>query len=299
VLPYGCWVCEDGREVLFNRFYEPIWQRRGGNAEPADCHERVGHARQSWFYTDADCEKAKRTKAIAGLAGWGLPVPPPPTRLKLMHRAASPCTAPGVLARVCARGNNSAGRRRRARSRGYPTRSCRKPAPEAAPRPGLARTRARGAKLFGPSRAAAPGAVATLATTSVGTDGGAFTLLREPGRRPSDRRSPPRAGPHIRAATAENRPQRPRCVRISRARTPQRPRCVRISRARTPAERKYSPRRAPPRPRRGYDRLYRRMCNREGLSAYEAARTDAEIETGNISHHLCRFLFAGGSWCET
>jgi crotonobetainyl-CoA:carnitine CoA-transferase CaiB-like acyl-CoA transferase len=91
VLPYGCWVCEDGREVLFNRFYEPIWQRRGGNAEPADCHERVGHARQSWFYTDAD-ERAKRTKAIAGLAAWGA------TRSPATDKVAADA-ARGVIAR--------------------------------------------------------------------------------------------------------------------------------------------------------------------------------------------------------
>jgi hypothetical protein len=85
MLPYGCWVCEDGREVLFNRFYEPIWQRRGGDAKPADCHERVEHARQLWLYSDRDGEKAKRTKAISALSKWGLPVPPPPARLKLMQ----------------------------------------------------------------------------------------------------------------------------------------------------------------------------------------------------------------------
>ncbi len=46
VLPYGCWVCEDGRQVLFNRRYQPLWQRQGaGPPEPADCHERIGHAR--------------------------------------------------------------------------------------------------------------------------------------------------------------------------------------------------------------------------------------------------------------
>jgi len=26
-LPYGMWTCADGRQVLFNRFYEPILQR--------------------------------------------------------------------------------------------------------------------------------------------------------------------------------------------------------------------------------------------------------------------------------
>jgi hypothetical protein len=36
-LPYGIWICADGREVLFNRAYSPIWQRSPGQlAEPAD-----------------------------------------------------------------------------------------------------------------------------------------------------------------------------------------------------------------------------------------------------------------------
>jgi hypothetical protein len=107
VLPYGRWVCEDGREVLFNRFYEPIWQRRGGNAEPADCHERVGHARQSWFCTDADGERAKRAKAIAGLAAWGLPVPPPPTRLNLMQRAARSLDLGNTVYRTSLKGRSA------------------------------------------------------------------------------------------------------------------------------------------------------------------------------------------------
>ena len=40
--PYGKWTCADGREVLHNRFYEPIWQRRpGSDPEPADAAEWV------------------------------------------------------------------------------------------------------------------------------------------------------------------------------------------------------------------------------------------------------------------
>jgi hypothetical protein len=33
-LPYGKWTCPDGREVLFNRFYEPIWQRHPEQPPP-------------------------------------------------------------------------------------------------------------------------------------------------------------------------------------------------------------------------------------------------------------------------
>lgn len=71
-LPYGAWTCADGREVLFNRFYEPIWQRSPG-AEPteADPKERVRFIAQRWFYTDHT--KAKRPAGKAALAAWGIP----------------------------------------------------------------------------------------------------------------------------------------------------------------------------------------------------------------------------------
>lgn len=67
-LPYGRWTCADGREVLFNRFYEPIYQRLPGKkACEADPLERVPFMSQEWFYLDADTEAAKRDKAIEGL----------------------------------------------------------------------------------------------------------------------------------------------------------------------------------------------------------------------------------------
>jgi hypothetical protein len=88
------------------------------------------------------------------------------------------------------------------------------------------------------------------------------------------------------AAKAANRPPRLRRGRVSRARA-----C---------AERKYSAHRPPPRPRHGYARLYRRMCNRERLSASGPARTDAEIDHWrHLSPVLPDFLFAGEPWCLT
>lgn len=71
--PYGKWVCTDGREILFNRFYEPVWQRRAGEPPtPADpCEWVKGEKQQSWFYSDADkTEKAMRAKAEKALAVW-------------------------------------------------------------------------------------------------------------------------------------------------------------------------------------------------------------------------------------
>jgi len=77
LLPYGRWTCQDGREVLFNRFYEPIWQRQpSGIVEAADGREWVKFIGEEWFYSDRDeTETAKRSKAIPALLAWGLPVP--------------------------------------------------------------------------------------------------------------------------------------------------------------------------------------------------------------------------------
>ena len=51
--PYGLWTCPDGREVLFNRQYKPIWQRMPGkSAAAADPGEWVRFAKQAWFHDD-------------------------------------------------------------------------------------------------------------------------------------------------------------------------------------------------------------------------------------------------------
>jgi hypothetical protein len=67
-LPYGRWTCADGRVVLFNRFYEPIYQRYpGGPLRDTDPAEWVPYTQQEWFYGDEDPEPAKRRKANAAL----------------------------------------------------------------------------------------------------------------------------------------------------------------------------------------------------------------------------------------
>jgi hypothetical protein len=55
-LPYGLWRCADQREVLFDRSYHPIWQRRAcGIASEMKQWENVDWVRQFFFYaTDAD-----------------------------------------------------------------------------------------------------------------------------------------------------------------------------------------------------------------------------------------------------
>jgi hypothetical protein len=73
-LPYGVWTCADGRAVLFNRGYRPIWQRRPGQAGTlADAAEWVPFVRQAWFYTDRDPpwrSAASRRRCEAVLAEW-------------------------------------------------------------------------------------------------------------------------------------------------------------------------------------------------------------------------------------
>jgi hypothetical protein len=52
-LPYGMWTCADGREVLYNRDYHPIWQRRPGKAaEKANPSEWVHWVKSEHFFDD-------------------------------------------------------------------------------------------------------------------------------------------------------------------------------------------------------------------------------------------------------
>jgi hypothetical protein len=75
LLPYGMWRCADGRELLYNRFYEPIWQRTGGTVTAADPKEHVlSIIHRSWFYEDRTVDK--RSAGLAALAAWGLPAEP-------------------------------------------------------------------------------------------------------------------------------------------------------------------------------------------------------------------------------
>ncbi len=80
-LPYGKWTCADGREVLFNRFYEPIWQRYpGASPQCADPKEWVRWVNQEWFYDDGVRDKQKTARGEAVLAEWQVALPPPRPR---------------------------------------------------------------------------------------------------------------------------------------------------------------------------------------------------------------------------
>lgn len=61
-LPYGKWTCADGREVLFNRFYEPIWERADGVTKLADHEEWVKNTvDRGWFFKDGNPPWRNRT----------------------------------------------------------------------------------------------------------------------------------------------------------------------------------------------------------------------------------------------
>ena len=53
------WPERGGLEVLFNRAYQPIWQRMPGQAaEPADPAQRIARWRNRWFYDE--CPEPRR-----------------------------------------------------------------------------------------------------------------------------------------------------------------------------------------------------------------------------------------------
>jgi hypothetical protein len=53
-LPYGCWLCRDGRQVLFNRDYLPIWERPGIGHQgvKADPYQWIHWIGQCWYFDD-------------------------------------------------------------------------------------------------------------------------------------------------------------------------------------------------------------------------------------------------------
>jgi len=53
-LPYGMYVCSD-REVLFNRNYQPIWERKGNIYRKTKHEEFICDVRkQVYFYSDVN-----------------------------------------------------------------------------------------------------------------------------------------------------------------------------------------------------------------------------------------------------
>jgi len=74
--PYGIWQCRDGREVLFNHRYEPMWQRMPGvSATPADPTEHVKYTNQTYLYGPGPTTmRQSKAAGRAALRSWGVPV---------------------------------------------------------------------------------------------------------------------------------------------------------------------------------------------------------------------------------
>jgi hypothetical protein len=73
-LPYGCWTCANGREVLYNREYSPICERWPGQpprmANPKEWVADI--VRHEWFYNDGTPETQKMKVAKEKLSEWGM-----------------------------------------------------------------------------------------------------------------------------------------------------------------------------------------------------------------------------------
>src|SRR6516164_1125725 len=91
--PYGIWTCADGREVIFNREYWPILERRPGEkARPADPNEWIPWKEQDYFFDPAYPPWDRRRPRVAAdtlarcnrvLADWGFPPLPKPLPTKV------------------------------------------------------------------------------------------------------------------------------------------------------------------------------------------------------------------------
>ena len=76
--PYGIWVCANGRQVMFNRDYTPILERRPGQpVRIANPHEWVEWVEQIWFWADSTPPYEALEAVNDWMGDWGLPPMPP------------------------------------------------------------------------------------------------------------------------------------------------------------------------------------------------------------------------------
>lgn len=56
VLPYGMWTCADGSQVLFNRYYQPIFARKNEKSPAFKMAPNIGipWVKQEWFFGDGN-----------------------------------------------------------------------------------------------------------------------------------------------------------------------------------------------------------------------------------------------------
>jgi hypothetical protein len=85
--PYGKWTCADGREVLFNRAYRPIWERQNGVVKEANYGEWVPYVKSEYLFADDTSPWRQRSfgktetldRINAVMIEWGQqPLSPPP-----------------------------------------------------------------------------------------------------------------------------------------------------------------------------------------------------------------------------
>ncbi len=72
--PYGIWQCAGGREVIFSRSYNPLWERRpGGLARRVDPTEWIYDIETTTYLFDDGTPAAQVRAAIAELMrAWGV-----------------------------------------------------------------------------------------------------------------------------------------------------------------------------------------------------------------------------------
>ena len=76
-MPYGLWRTADHREILFDRRYKPLVERRPDRgpelASPDEWIEDIVH--QEWFYNDGTPEPEKYVAAYTALNRWNFVEP--------------------------------------------------------------------------------------------------------------------------------------------------------------------------------------------------------------------------------
>ena len=74
---YGLWRCSDGREILFNRGYRPLWERRPGQpVKMANPKEWVDFDTETFFWTDG---RGTNARGLRLLREWGSRETGPPS----------------------------------------------------------------------------------------------------------------------------------------------------------------------------------------------------------------------------
>lgn len=76
VMPHGIWTLLDGRQVLFNEHFEPIWQRvPGKRPQPVPPRPSGKVVRTDFLYGGQHTSAAKFDAGAAVLRAWRIPVP--------------------------------------------------------------------------------------------------------------------------------------------------------------------------------------------------------------------------------